>query len=147
MAAAPALAASLRAFTSSASSESSTSSTDLPVSASGRCSGIPFSLTLVQPPWMSGSPHGVRGGTYGRAGDAAAAAGFAACWASGVVAATKKIAVPTRPAASHCFMSTLQNDQRFTTRSMKSISSRDTLVSGVPTESSCDEWLCPRLCR
>ena len=42
---------------------------------------------------------------------------------------------------------TLQNLQRFTVRSMKSTSSRETLVSGVPTESSCDEWLCPRLCR
>ena len=30
-------------------------------------------------------------------------------------------------------------DQRFTVRSMKSTSSRDTLVSGVPTDSSCDE--------
>jgi hypothetical protein len=29
--------------------------------------------------------------------------------------------------------------QRFTVRSMKSTSSRDTLVSGVPTDSSCDE--------
>ena len=33
----------------------------------------------------------------------------------------------------------LPETQRFTVRSMKSTSSRDTLVSGVPTDSSCDE--------
>ena len=31
-------------------------------------------------------------------------------------------------------------------RSMKSRTSRETLVSAVPTDSSCDTWSCPRLC-
>jgi hypothetical protein len=32
-------------------------------------------------------------------------------------------------------------------RSMKSRISRDTLVSTVPIDNSCDTWVCPRLCR
>ena len=59
--------ASSRSFTSSASSESSTASSCLPARASGRSNGMPFSLTLVQPPCRSGSPQGVFGDVYGLA--------------------------------------------------------------------------------
>lgn len=60
---------------------------------------------------------------------------------------TKRLREGVRRGRIRCSIRIWTKRHRFRVLSMKSINSRDTLVSAVPTESSCDEWLWPRLCR